>query len=431
MPLTWKEQALVGNEAIAAGISAISTLATTAQTALTAVRTAASLVPPVVDATALAADAVASTLASGLVGLLADGLDTGIYSLTIYPQRVDYGRARLREALIAKRVEVAAMEAELDKLQAAAQRSTGSTLRGLAGSVEARRALVEAARAELFRQEKDDYFAAADLAAEFSFESFMSTLSASIADTGDGRRPQFTAASVVTGIVVTVGVDTLVELARVCAALAAWANNPGLTREAAALDRLVTAPVRPRLSMPPEPPDWLRLSIAQAFGIDGQVAALRELAASVGKSGIVSSSATTDAIRAWVTGMAAHVEAKVTVLQNLIAGIAALAALNAKANVLLVPPVDGEKSVAVLGAQGGPVTRMPNITAGTAGFLNAVSTAAAPPSSRWVVGMVFLFGAPLGVDVVDMTAEVASSAAVSAAIGSCRQVYDLLRVTFG
>lgn len=419
MALSWKESAILPFDDLQPALEAISTVSATMQTALSAVRAAVTAVPAIVDATALAADLASGALASSLVGLIADALDTGIYTIVIYPQRVDYSRALIRELLVTARTTVATLAAK-DEKGTAAFRAKGAR-EAVPESLRAVRQQLEAQRTELADLERQDRFAACDLRVDHPFETFMQTLTTSTQDLGDLQRPQFSTTSICAGAVVTVGADTLVELKRVIDFMAKWLGHRGMAREAAMLDRLANVTAwRNRVGLSQSPPDWMRLSVAKALGLDAQVKALRDAAGALGASNIVSGSAAADAVRGYVADTIAALDEAATVQQTLLAGITAVAELAAaRASVLLVPPVDGERVVAGV--------TIPNLTAGVDGFMAAVRAASSAPSNTWVAGVAMLVGAPVGLDVTNMTAEVANGTAVTTAIGTARSVYDTLR----
>lgn len=428
MPLTWTTQELAppGGD-IAAALRATVTTANTVKTALSGVKGVLSALS--VTGATVAVNSVLNTVFGTIANAIADIVSgPGISMLIVTPQRVDYGRARLREQLTAARTAYGTAEKELDALE------TQPDVRILLGAAERKsraaqivraRDTLNAANREIALLDRADRLAGSDLRVSFPWSEFQATVERSFTDLGDYSRPQFSSSSAVAGVVYVVGSDSLTDFAGVLSSLASWANSKPLGRQAASIQRLLDGTSqRQRTGTPHESPDWQAITLARALGIEKEIDALRASTASMGLSTLTGSSATAGRVAQYLANVIAALEESVAVSEDLLSAVQAIPGLLPKAQTLYIPPVDGERVVAT---NTGGSYRAPNITAGVDGFVSALQEAAGAPRAQWCAGIVFLVGVPLGIDATALTQAAVNDPAVQALIGQAQAAFRVLK----
>jgi hypothetical protein len=419
MSIAWYGASLRQIDTLKTGLEAVATVTNTIGPAVRAVSLAMQSVPSIADASALAVQAALQALATTMVGALTDVLATGIYVLPVYPTRIDYNLALLKERETTAAEAVTAARATLASAKQHRDPNP-QQLRAASAALEAAEKAHRKARLDVV------FSGGGPLRDSFSFDAFLSTVRSSLTDAADLSRPQFSSSSICAGVAVVYSVSSLVELTNAMSALGLWMNHPGLTREAGMLSRLATMSAAPtaEYTSPPGPPDWWSASVAEALGLQGQIDVLRRAAANVSVASLVGGSPTAAAVLAYLDNLTRAIADAGEAAERALAVLAAFSAIDASMNALVVPPYDGEKSVTL---PTGDVVKMPNFTAGVDGFVSAVQNATNRPTGTWNVGVVFLAGVPAGMNLLELPSSLASIGAAREAAGKAQAAVDLIR----
>ena len=419
----WREQDLIPFSSVKGALQAVSGVATTMQGAMTAVQSALNAYQLLVPGALLSVDTAIRALFGTITGALVDLLQCGgVYCLTVYPQRVDYGRARLLEQVEAQEDVVTRLQAELERIHGAPvlvnprRQVSGAANEGRWRAEESGKKSAELASAiaALHRLRHQYVFSASGLATGFTWTEFLSTFEASLTDRGDYSKPQFSTNAAVTGVVVVAASNSVTDFAAVVEAFASWRGHRGLQRQSRMLSRLLDGSGRRTTAETPHrPPDWEALTLAKALGIEQQIDALKRAGNAMGLAALGGANPSVKRALDFVGDITAAWTDVGALAQTLLAGLAATGALSGKARVLLIPPIEGGR-----------------VTAGMEGFLATMRDTPGPPTERWVIGTVLLGGFPMGIDVSQLTAQIMSSGSVSNALSQAQALYGALKGPF-
>ena len=377
------------------------------------VRTVGQLLPDAAEVPNVAVKLLVNLILGGVLG----ALETGAYGVVLYPTNIDYSTAAMDERIYK-------LEQEADALLARSQQPTGGAPRTTFDGyfLKYQEKLAEAQKWKRERM----YVPPSFLTTQFGIGELLAQLSETVDDEFDDARPRFNVSNVCTGVVMTVGSDSLLDLSRLASTLATWLQTPHLARLSNTLSEVVA-----RTNVAPTPfktpgagaaPDWKRASIANLVGLEPVTAALRKVGNAF-QPNVYSGNATAARIAAAIDAALAGITDAMSATDAALDVLTALSALSSEVGFLFVPPVDGEIEVV-------PGLMLPNITQGIGGFIQKVNESQNRPTHRWMIGVVILAGFP-GLAQIPMTSALYNSAGVQSAITSATKVYSALRALGG
>ena len=413
---SWHEKNLQSVDAIRVALKGVKQTADLLHVGLDATKVALAAEAAILPAAVNVADALTKIAVDQILGAIADVFSFGAYMIPIYPISVDYSRAILAE-------KVAKAQDVRDVRQA---RYADAIRQGdRAKAEQEKRALAEAERAYEALRRRSYFTVPNQLATVFDYSSFVETFKDSVTDTWDESRPQFSRASVCAGIAVCAGADAISDFAFIVQALGQWLNNADMLNEAASLAALTAIAGGTRLigSSASSPPDWFRLTLAQALGLDGVIRQLRASAGSFGLSNLGAFGSIAAAF-AWVDRAQRALAYAVDGAAKMLAVLDAIAALNAQASVCFIGPSDGEVTI-----EGGAL--VPKYVRGIDGFAEALQNAQNPPSAKWLAGVVILSGFPMGIDAAYLDSELLQQPSVKEAATAAQRMVDAFRGVLG
>lgn len=405
----WEQRTLRG-ALPASALSALGTVSTAVSAAKNinnAVATAATTSLPLIVGSAL--DIGATAIRAG-ADTIVDTMNVGLYSLLVYPRKVDVARARYTEEIAILKQRKAALEA---------QRAPREFRRGFE---EGRRMALATASVDEFgfpetddideqlsenfennsledairqvdarireRQRQIKFLADPGLELYFPYSSFVNLVEQSFYDTADSRRPTFSTATLVGGAVVMVSADKIYEFAKVLQSLATILRVPKLARQASMYTNFF---VHRRLDTGLRAaagafPDWNSWTLSRALGLDKELQDIRKAAYSLGGPVLFPAK-----LAANIAKVNAAMEQSLSALSEALELINQLANADVGVHVLPIPPVDGTKVINVFGQQ----YNVPNGTYGNEGFLRIMKETPNFPKGNYVAGLVILIPSPV------------------------------------
>lgn len=405
--MRWEKRELKGNVAayavFAESVGAACTTANTVASAIAGI--AATAVPTIAEAAYLAAH----NAAKEGVDILLSPLSTGLYFLMVYPKKLDWQRAKLKET-------IAKVDATVETLKN--QRQPGAFRRGFSqgaderllgtsltqidsdladvetelkamsnNSLEETIEKLSAAQTQLMI--KEYMMADEGVPTTFTYSDFLERVESSFDDPLDPRRPQLADTTVCGGAAIMVYADGLKDFYDALNAFAQFFKMPKLDRETRAISKFFAGKKRLEITKRGGMgrfPDWWSVSIARLLGVESEIEKVRKAAYNIGVDATIPQKYAKFLAYAGET-LASSVKAT-TDLATLISRIANL---NAGVAVLPIAPVDGDKTIKILGTS----YTVPNATYGKDGFMRVLKSAPGAPTAKFVAGFVILVPSPL------------------------------------